>query len=141
MFHFWRKWLLAVIVIMGLFGALLVIWGPIALPKFFGMALYKPFMIHGKAPLNLNQFDSWIFGVLGATLMGWATMMGFIVLVPFRRKEPWAWYCLLIGILTWFLPDTAISLYHGVWANAAFNCVALGLLLAPLAKTWQLFFR
>ena len=79
---------MAVIVIMGLFGALLVIWGPIALPKFFGMALYKPFMIHGKAPLNLNQFDSWIFGVLGATLMGWATMMGFIVLVPFRRKEP-----------------------------------------------------
>ena len=141
MFHFWRKWLLAVLVIMGLFGALIVIWGPIALPNFFGAALYSPFKGHGLPPLVLNHFDSWIFGVLGATILGWTVTMGFIVLIPFRRKEPWAWWCLLIGMLTWYVPDTGISLYHGNLANALFNSVALGALLLPLVKTWQTFSR
>ena len=141
MFQFWRKWLMAVIVIMGLFGGMIVIWGPIALPNFFGAALYSPFMGHGKAPLVLNQFDSWIFGVLGATIVGWTVTMGFIVAIPFARRERWSWWCVLISMLVWYVLDTGISLHHGNFANAAFNSVALGAALLPLVKTWRVFSR
>jgi len=141
MFHFWRKWLMVVILVMGLFGLVIVVWGPLALPNFFGMALYSPFMGDGMPPLQLNQFDSWIFGVLGATIIGWTVTMGFIVAVPFGRREPWSWWCILVSLLAWYIPDTGISAYHGNLANVMFNTVALGAALLPLVKTWATFSR
>ena len=141
MFEFWRKWLLVVVVAVGLFGAIILIGGPVALPGPFGRGLYAPFSGRGMPPLTLNQFDSWIFGVLGATLIGWAVTMGYIVAGPFRRREPWAWRCLVISLTVWFIPDCIISIYHYNWTNTLFNSMALGAAMLPLVKTWRSFRR
>ena len=41
----------------------------------------------------------------------------------------------------WYVLDTAISLYHGVFFNAALNTLILVLILLPLGFTRQAFFE
>ena len=72
--------------------------------------------------------------MLGATVAGWGVFMAFIAHYPFRRRERWAWWCLVTGLLVWYLPDTALSLVYAPF-NAAFNSLLLVNFGLPLLFT------
>ncbi len=65
-------------------------------------------------------------------MAGWGVFVTFIAHVPFKRKEKWAWTCLLTGVLVWFCLDTAISLQFRVYFNVVFNTAFLVAALVPL---------
>lgn len=134
-FGFWQKWLLYVFGLQALGGLVCCFAGP---NYAFGPAYtYYQKVIWGMptVPDNAQVFHDWIYGVLGATLSSWAVAMMFVTQYPFKKKEMWAWNCILISLLVWFLPDTAITLSYGIWPNLVFNVVAFALNVLPLFFT------
>jgi hypothetical protein len=97
----------------------------------------------GAAPADpaTIAFQRFVYGVLGATVAGWGTLMWVVASTAFRRREAWAWQGLTAALLVWFVPDTAISSFHGVWPNVALNVCLAALLAAPLLATRRAFNR
>lgn len=141
-FAFWQRWLFSVGLIVTGFGVALALANGTALfgvfhdqvdPVFWG-----PAGIPGGAA---REFQSWIYGVLGATIAAWGVFIAFIAHYPFRNRERWAWNCLLVAVLLWFVVDTAISLNFRVYFNVVFNAVGLTAVLLPLGFSRQQFGR
>jgi hypothetical protein len=86
-------------------------------------------------PVTTFNFQRWIYGVLGSTMIGWGIFLIFIAHYPFKMKERWSWNCFIMGLMVWFVIDTAISLYFHVYFNAVFNSVLFILGLLPLVLT------
>jgi peptidoglycan/LPS O-acetylase OafA/YrhL len=73
-------------------------------------------------------------GTAAAYAVGYAVLLLFIVLVPYRRGDVWAWWAVLAGSLTVFLLYAlripTIGTRQGVGAGAVqLGVLALGLLL------------
>jgi len=89
----------------------------------------------GAVPRSALDFRRWVYAVLGATVAGWGAFLTFLAHYAFRRRELWAWNCVLVGMLVWYLPDTILSMRSGVVFNAVFNTILLILVMSPLAFT------
>jgi hypothetical protein len=50
-----------------------------------------------------------------------------------------AWYCTAIGVLVWYIPDTAMSLRFGVAINVVINSILLVGVALPLIFTRKAF--
>ena len=68
-------------------------------------------------------------------MAGWGVFLASVAAIPFRRRERWAWNCIVLGILFWYVPDTGFSLQAGVMFNAAVNTALLALIALPLVFT------
>ena len=84
----------------------------------------------------LRHYQHWLHAVLGSTMAGWGITIAAVAHIPLRRGETWAWWALVIAILTWSIFDTAASLHFGVGHNVVLNIVAALGLLAPLVPLW-----
>ena len=84
-------------------------------------------------------YITFITAVLGAVMVGWGTILLFVLFGPFRRRHKEGWRMLAASLLAWFIPDTAFSLWSGFWQNAVLNCVMAGLFVIPLAETYKVF--
>lgn len=138
-FDFYRKWLVAVGVILAAFG--------VAMALTSGTPLFRPlqglvdpaFWPHGSADPGTVEFRAWVYGVWGATIAGWGVAIVFVAAQAFARREPWAWHAIALGTAIWFVLDTGTSLAHGVAFNVALNVVIAVLVAVPLAGTRRLF--
>jgi hypothetical protein len=88
---------------------------------------------------NTLKFQGWIYGVLGAVIAGWGTLIAFWAHYPFKSRERWAWNGLAVGTGIWYCADTVISAVYGVTFNIVFNTVMLVLLATPLVFTKKYF--
>ncbi len=133
---FWQKWLLILGLLIILFGVGLAVLGgsPFQGPN---SPIDTVFWDTQGTTAAVIDFQHWIYGVLGATMAGWGVFTAFIAYYPLKQREPWAWNCLIIGLLLWYLLDTAVSLRFRVYFNAAFNTVLIALVLLPLGATWK----
>lgn len=80
---------------------------------------------------TIVNFQQWIYGVLGSTIAGWGLFVAYIAHYPFNNKELWAWKCLTLGLTLWFIADTSVSLYMGVFYNTIFNMVIYCAIIIP----------
>ena len=85
---------------------------------------------------ELLNFKNWLFGIIGATIVGYHILMIMISENAFKQKEPWAYRALCFGLLSWFAIDSGISVYYGAIHNLVIiNVVALVLIGLPLLMT------
>ncbi|MBU0493992.1 MAG: hypothetical protein KKA73_30200 [Chloroflexi bacterium] len=141
-FSFWQRWLLVVSFIIIVFGvAMALLNGTAVFDLLFNNQISPVFWGAETIPDVGIRFQQWIYGVLGATVAGWGVFLAFIAHYPFKAREKWAWNCVLIGLLLWYLIDTPISLYFGVVFNAVFNTLLLVLAIPPLVFTRKHFAR
>jgi hypothetical protein len=132
-FSFWQKWLFVTGLLLALFGVTFALFGGTPLFEIFDTQINPVFWGSVEIPdLAAGEFQRWIYGVLGATIAGWGVFLAFIAHYPFKNREPWAWNCILTGIIVWYVLDTGISLYFRVYFNAVFNAVLLALVVIPL---------
>jgi hypothetical protein len=87
-----------------------------------------------------KPFQGWIYGVLGSTILGWGILMYFITHYPYKNKQKWAWNCIFMSMLCWYLIDTTLSINFQVMFNALFNTVLFILVIIPLLMTRKQFF-
>jgi len=135
-FPFWYKWLLVMTVIIMAFGFGMAFFNQTALfDSVFNVLVDSSFWGTESPPNGIFQFQSWIYGVLGATMGGWGIVLIYITKNAFFKREKWAWKAVAIALITWYLVDSAISLYFGVIFNAIFNSIIFILVLLPLVMT------
>jgi hypothetical protein len=92
-----------------------------------------------QMPAEATAFQAWIYGVLGATMLGWGVAVVGLVRVPFARREAWSWNTLVAALALWFVLDTSLSAWHGVMPNVGINTAFAVVLGLPLAMTRRAF--
>ena len=136
----WDTWMLAVGWILVVFGILLAFANQTWLfDVVFNNQVNTVFWSSPVAPESVVPFQRFIYGVLGMTVAGWGVFFIYVARYPFRRRERWAWTCIFAGITLWFIPDTAISAYYGVYVNVTLNITIALLVYVPLIATRGLF--
>jgi hypothetical protein len=138
-FSFWQRWLFAVGALLTVFGIVMAFFSGTAVFELFNSQVDPVFWRTEDIADNARRFQQWIYGVLGATVAGWGVFVTFVAHYPFRKKEKWSWDCLVVGLLLWYLTDTAISLNFKVYFNAVFNTVLLVLVMLPVIFTRRYF--
>lgn len=132
----WWLWMIAVTAGVALFGASLLL-----LPVVMRGALNALYFPPPAGPPAMSgqsaDYVSFVSGVLGAVMLGWAAMLCLVLAGPFRRGEAEAWRMLVISLAVWFVPDTVFSLAAGFWRNAVLNAVIAVLFAIPLVATWR----
>jgi hypothetical protein len=135
-FDFWQKWLFIVAVVMAVFGLSLAFFSQsAAFDLLFNNQINPGFWGQGQVASQVATFQGWIYGILGATVAGWAICLGFIAWYPFRQRQLWAWHCVAWCLSVWYILDTGLSLYFGVYFNAVFNTILLVAGLLPVLFT------
>ena len=139
-FDFWQRGLVIANIIFAIFGLLVAFAGDSFifsmhnaknLELFFGGQALSPEMAHYK---------KWIFGVAGGTIAGFHVLAYFVAKYPFKQKEKWAYNALLYALLSWFIVDSGLSIYHGVYHNVYLvNIVTLFGIGLPLLMTKRYF--
>jgi len=136
LFVFYWRWLTSVTVGVLLFGVTMVL-APGAMSRGLGLLMFaspdaiSAFEGHAVAYITLAH------GVLGAAIIGWSVALLFVLLGPFRRGSREAWLTYAVSMAAWFVPDTALSLWIGLWQNAVLNSVFALAVAIPLAATYQ----
>ena len=139
-FLFWQKTLM--------FSALYIIAVGLVIALFnhsewfkiiFNINIDSSFWSDNNLSPNILEFQNWIYGVLGSTVVGWGIILLFIIHYPFKKKEKWAWNCIFISMSVWYILDTSISVYHEVYFNAIFNTLIFAIFICPLLLTKKYF--
>jgi hypothetical protein len=139
-FNFWQKWLLFVGIYLVVFGLYLTFFSQSSLMNFlFNRQIDPNFWVSAEISENTLKFQGWIYGVLGAVIAGWGTLIAFWAHYPFKSRERWAWNGLAVGTGIRYCADTVISAIYGVTFNIVFNTVMLVLLATPLVFTKKYF--
>jgi hypothetical protein len=136
-FDFWKVWLFVVAVVIAVFGVLMAFLNQTAVFAVFNREINFVFWPTGEVGRGVLEFQSWVYGVWGATVAGMGIFAAYVARYPFARKEKWARQCLAAGTVVWFVLDTSISLAFGVVFNALFNTLVFLLIVAPLVFTWR----
>ena len=134
-FSFWQRWLFVVGLGIAAFGILMAFLSGTPIFDLFNRQIDPAFWTSGSSLESIRPFQQWIYGIWGATIAGWGVFVTFVAHYPFRNKEKWAWNCLVVGILVWFVLDTALSAFHKVYFNVAFNTALLILAGLPAIFT------
>jgi len=136
----WYRWLLAVTGGLFLFSLSFVVF-PAPIQQFFNWMVSSTIDI----PATLNRggihYMTFVYGVLGAAMVGWSIMLASMLLTSFQRGERSAWWAIIASICVWFVLDSAFSLSMGFWQNALFNVAFFILFSVPLAATYTHFNR
>ena len=140
-FTFWQRWLFIVGLIVTAFGILLAFFSGTMIFGSLNSRIDIVFWGGTDVPQNAATFQRWINGVLGGVVAECGMFLSFVAYYPFRRKEKWAWNCVLAALFIWFFIDTPISLYFKVYVNALFNLVLFIAILLPLVFTKKSFVR
>jgi hypothetical protein len=136
-YRLWRYWLLFVSMFIIAFGLIMSLLNTTMVFAFFNAQINPVFWGSNPVPSPAQAFQAWVYGAWGATVMGWGITMLFIAWFPFAQRERWAWYCVLVSVICWYLLDTGISFWFGVMINVVLNTTILVLVIIPLVFTWS----
>jgi hypothetical protein len=102
---------------------------------FFNSQINPVFWGPNPVCVGAQAFQAWIYGAWGGTVVGWGVSMIFVAYYPFASQERWAWNCVLVSVLIWFIIDTGISWWFNVLVNVGLNTVIIILVIIPLIFT------
>ena len=119
-------------VLVALYGTGMVTAGRgFALPIFDGLGFGPTARLDVKGV----EYSLFAFGVLGAVIIGWMSLMYFVLELAAHENagvRASARKALIASTAVWFTFDTGFSIVTGELEHAAFNLPFLGLLAVPL---------
>lgn len=135
-FNFWQKWLTYANILTIVVGILVAFAGNTFFFELHNSYTKNIFLGGNEFPANILEFKNWLFGIIGATIVGFHLLMVMISENAFKKKEPWAYKTMWYGLLSWFVIDSAISIFYGAIYNVILiNIIALILIGLPLVMT------
>jgi hypothetical protein len=138
-FRFWQRWLVAASVFFCVFGIVVALFPNAFFLSMWTEALARAFY-DGAEPESAAAFRTFVMGPLGGTIAGSYLLQTFVAVIPFARREPWAWWATLSGLLLWFVVDSSLSISHGAAFNVwMINLMPLIVFVLPLAATRSAF--
>jgi hypothetical protein len=138
-FDFWCRWLLIASLFFTAFGVAAALAPHSGLFDVWIRQVDQVFF-EGHIPPAAYELRGFLMGPLGGTIAGSYLMQAFVVAIPFRRREGWAWHAILWSMLLWFGVDSLVSGLHGAWFNVVLiNLMPLVVFGIPLAATRSAF--
>lgn len=135
-FQFWQKCLTYANVVTVLVGLLVAFAGNSLVFEIHNAYTRDVFFQGNEISGDALRFKNWLFGIIGGTIVGFHLLMIMIAENAFKKKEKWAYYAMWLGLLSWFVIDSSISIYYGAIHNVIMiNIVALVLIGIPLVMT------
>lgn len=134
----WWRWLVLVVCGVMIFSLGMVV-APNLIQQFFDIMFFSSSQAHTAFGDAATSYIKFVYGVLGAVMIGWMTTLLCILVGSFRRGEREAWWAVATSIVVWFTIDSGLSVLTGFWQNAVFNTLFLILFVIPLAATYQHF--
>jgi hypothetical protein len=116
-FEFWRKWLLCSCIFFACFGLAVAVAGDTFLLAPWNQAAAEVFWQAPSFPTEFLAFKKLAFGIIGGTIVGSYTLLGFITAYPMKRREPWAIQAAIWSLLLWFVIDSGVSISLGAYFN------------------------
>jgi hypothetical protein len=135
MFEFFRIWLLVVACAMVLAGSLCAFAVHTRAFGILNPLFDRPFWTSAPDE-STRRFQQWSYAVTFATMAGWGACLAVLIYSGFATHQAWVWWSIAAGVAIWFPLDTARSLYHRVYPNAAGNALFLVAFGVPLAATF-----
>jgi hypothetical protein len=127
----WDRWLLVATAGVAIYALALVVAGGFVGDQVFDRLGFGP--ADGDiADGNPRDYVIFVYGVLGAVIIGWTASLVAIVRGPLRRREAWAWWALAGAVGVWFLVDTTLSPVLGYVGHALFNIGFVVILGIPM---------
>lgn len=128
--HTGRRWTTVVAVAVAGYGISMVLAPPLAGELFdaLGFGMREAGITDGPA----RSYVLFLFGVLGAVIVGWMVLIAAVASAASATGAPWAWRALTASLSAWFMLDTGVSLVVGEWQHALFNVAFLAALALPL---------
>jgi hypothetical protein len=137
-FIFWQRWLFYSSLLFAFFGIVFAIYGNNSLFLPYNQALARLFWNQPNIPTDIEPFQRFIWGPLGATIACCYILLAFIARYPFRNKETWARNAIIAAFGTWIILDSAVCLYYGVYFQIyIINAFSLLQKLLPIIFTWK----
>jgi len=115
-FDFWCRWLLFASLFFTAFGVAAALAPDSGLFDVWIGQVDRTFFA-GSIPPDARALRGFLMGPLGGTIAGSYAMQVFVVAIPFKRRERWAWHAILWPMLLWFAVDSFVSALHGAWFN------------------------
>ncbi|WP_194778136.1 hypothetical protein [Pararhodonellum marinum] len=141
-FKFWQKWLTWANVLTLTVGLLVAFAGNSLIFGLHNSFSQEVFFDGEPFTEQTLKFKNWLFGIIGGTIVGFHVLMIFISENAFKNKEKWAYWAMWLGLCSWFLIDSLLSIYHGALYNVLMiNLVALFLIGLPLTFTFKAFHK
>jgi hypothetical protein len=131
---FWRTWLNAWAWVVIVFGLVLAGGGLDATDTVAEAAFA---IVGGGAPLEWTPHLRFSVALMGAVTMGWGVTYLALFMAAHRLGADAApvWRLAMIGMVAWFVIDSALSVATGFWMNAVSNTgLAIGCLVPVLAS-------
>jgi len=135
-FSFWQKWLTYANVLTIIVGILVAFAGNSFVFEVHNKYTAEVFFTASNFDPQVLKLKNWLFGIIGGTIVGFHSLMIMISENAYKKKEPWAYKAMWIGLLSWFCIDSGISIYYEAIHNVILiNLVALILIGIPLIMT------
>lgn len=134
---FWRVWLIVWCGGVFIFGAVLAggafeaTSGPVRL-------VYEG--LQGAGPLNLDPAMRFSLAVMGGVSIGWAMTMLLVILAAIELGDGARsiWVALTLGLATWFVIDSSLSVATGFALNVVPNIVLMATYLVAVVASGRL---
>lgn len=139
-FLFWQK-----LLTLGNLFAVVVGLVVAFLPNSFILEIHNSYtheVYNGGKPLlgGMMEMKKLLFGIIGGTIVGFHVLMIFISENAFKKRERWAYTAMWLGLLSWFVIDSGLSIFYGGLYNVLLiNIPALIMIGIPLVITRSAF--
>ena len=141
-FKFWQGWLILANGFTLLVGLIVAFAGNSLFLELHNHYSNLVFFEGRQMEPEILRYKNWLFGIIGGTIVGFHLLMIMIAIYPFKKKEKWAYWALWMGLLSWFVIDTSISIHYKAYHNVLLiNLPAVILLGLPLLMTFRAIFR
>jgi hypothetical protein len=131
---FWKKYLMTIglaLIAMGVYVAILNNTPVFAL---FGNLINPVFWSDNMTTHGTQNFKGFIYSFSGTYVLIWGINFFFISKYALVKGNEWAWNCLALSTILWFVIMEPFSIYYKVYYNAIGDIVFFILIAIPMIK-------
>lgn len=133
----WLRYLEVVTVAVIAFGVVLIA-APGVTEAAFGWMIFGTGGFPDSFPAAATDYGRLVHAVLGATIVGWFSLVLWVVHGPLAAALPGSWIAVALSLTLWFIPDSLFSVVSGHWQNAVLNTVIVAAYVPGMVATRSL---
>jgi hypothetical protein len=132
--NFWRKYLMLIGLALIAMGVYVAIFNNTFLFVLFGNLIDPVFWPDKTITAGTQNFKGFIYSFSGVYVLLWGVNILFISKYALIPGNKWAWKCLALSTIIWFVIMESFSLYYKVYYNAISDIGFLIIITIPLIK-------
>jgi hypothetical protein len=131
---FWKKYLMIIGLCLIVMGAYVALLNTTPVFSLFGNLIDPVFWFDTMTTEGTRHFKGFIYSFSGVYVLLWGINFLFISQYALVRGNKWAWNCLALSTILWFVIMEPFSLYYKVYYNAVSDIIFFILIAIPLLR-------